>query len=113
MTVKEYIGTKLTSLSLTDADFANYAIETGVNLDDEYGAENQEVVNKGMTGLIESVMFSPRLKSISESGFSMSYDYADLGKYYMWLCRKYGIKPNDEVAAMLGISMIIDRTHDW
>ena len=59
-----------------------------------------------------SQMASPTL-SVSESGFSISYDYADLVKMYRLLCSMYDVAPNEELLAMSGISSITDKTSIW
>lgn len=113
MTIREYLNTKLQSLMLNEAQLVDFSLNSGVNLDAEYTAEVSDIVNKNMITLIEDVIFMPRPKSINEGGFSMAWDYADLGKFYMWLCRRYGKTPNTDAASMMGISMIIDRTNEW
>lgn len=36
-----------------------------------------------------------------------------IGQYYMWLCRKYGVTPDNEVVAALGLSTITDKSDIW
>ena len=31
----------------------------------------------------------------------------------MWLCRKYGVAPDNEVVAALGLSTITDKSDIW
>ena len=115
MTTGEYISQKLASFgNLSEAQLLDMSAAGGFFLDDEYVAsENARSVGIGMISGIEELVFAPKMKSVSESGFSVSWDYDGLGKYYLWLCRKWGVTPNDEVLGMLGISMIIDRTDCW
>lgn len=112
MTIKEYISQRLQAFQLADADFMNLELE-GISVDEDYTIDNQEEVNKSLIGALESLLFAPRLKSINEQGFSLQWEYEHLGKFYLWLCRRYGVKPSDDVLALLGISTIIDRTNIW
>ena len=113
MTIKEYITQRLQAFQITEADFANYVLPEGTTLDSEYTAENADSVNKSLIGIVEWMVFQPHLKGISESGFSIDWDYTQLGKYYLWLCKKYGVTPNADVLALLDLSTIQDRTNIW
>lgn len=114
MTTREYISQKLKAFgNLSEAQLLDMSFAGGFGLDDEYGSDNAEIVWKSMVSCIEELVFSPKMKSVSESGISFSWDYDGLGKFYMWLCHKSGVTPDDEVAGMLGIDMIIDRTDYW
>ena len=66
-----------------------------------------------MIKILEELILSPVMKNVSENGFSVSWDYSKTGQYYMWLCRRYGIEPDTEVVAALGLSTIIDKTDIW
>lgn len=114
MTIGEYISQKFAAFgNLSEAQLLDMSLAGGFGLDDEYETENAGIVGKAMVAGIEELVFAPKLKSVSESEISFSWDYEGLGKYYLWLCRKWGVAPNDEAAGMLGISMIIDRTDSW
>lgn len=110
MTIREYLQSKLSAFgSLTEADFA------GVNLplDDDYSDKYEESVGKALCGMIEERILAPHVSNVSESGFSVSWDYANLAKYYLWLCRKYGITPNEDVVASSGLNVIKDISNIW
>lgn len=111
MTIKAYISSKLQAFNITDADFAD--IEAlGLDLTEDIKSKVDEV-NKAIIPIIEGLIFSPKIKSVNESGFSVSWDMDGLAKWYLWLCRKYGVKPNEEILAMLNVSTIIDKTDIW
>lgn len=99
--------------NLEEADYADFEMSSDLSLDDNYTIENSLAVNKALIGTIEYMLFSPRLKSINEGGFSLSWDYEGLGKFYLWLCRKYGVTPAEDAEAALGLSTITDRTNIW
>jgi len=113
MTIKEYITCKLEAFHISEADMADISIDAGIGLDEEYSAENAETVGRSLVPFIERFVLAPRPTNVSENGFSMSWDYKDIGKFYLWLCKKYGITPDDDVVSMLGISVIKDITDCW
>lgn len=114
MTIREYISQKLSAFgNISEAQLLDMSLSGKFSLEDEYNENNISSIGIAMVGGIEELVLAPKLKSVSESGFSMSWDYEGLGKYYLWLCRKWGVTPNDEVMGMLGISMVIDRTNCW
>lgn len=110
MTNREYISKKLAGFNLTEAQWVDLA-EAGIGPDDEYTGGKSFGVT--MISFIEELVLLPRLSNISENGFSMSWNYADIGKYYYWLCKKYGVKPDADVLSLLGISSIIDVSEIW
>ena len=114
MTIREYISQKLSAFgNVSEAQLLDMSLSGKFGLEDEYREDNSQSVGIAMVGGIEEIVFAPKMKSVSESGFSMSWDYDGLGKYYLWLCRKWGVTPNEDVVGMLGISMIVDRTNCW
>ena len=108
MTNKEYILGKLCAFDINEAQLADMPID----LNGAY-EPNSPDVGIAMCHLIEELVLAPRQKSINEQGFSVSWDYADVGKYYLWLCKKFGITPNEDVVSLMGISMITDKTDIW
>lgn len=113
MTVREYITKKLQAFNPNDADLSILAIESGLALDEEYTTDNAMETGVGLVNIIESLVFAPRVTSVSESGFSISWNFDNIGKYYLYLCNKYGKTPNDDVVTMLGVSMIKDVSNLW
>lgn len=114
MTIREYISQKLNAFgTISEAQLLDMSLSGKFSLEDEYNEGNVRSVGIAMVGGIEELVLAPKMKSVSESGFSVSWDYDGLGKYYLWLCRKWGVTPNEEVVGMLGISMVIDRTNCW
>lgn len=108
MTNGEYMREKLRAFGVTDA----MLIDSGVDLTAEYTA-NDVVVAKGMIGVLEDIALAPKMTNINEQGFSVSWDTTQLGKYYYYLCRKYGVEPNCDVLASVDIPMIKDVTNQW
>ena len=111
MKIREYISQKLRAWNITDAQLED--ISSGIDLDEEYTSDNSQVVGKAMISVIEELMLAPYMSNVNENGFSVSWDYSRIGKYYMWLCRKYGVTPDNEVVAALGLSTITDKSDIW
>lgn len=113
MTIREYVSQKLQAFNVTEAFYADFVFASGLSLDDEYTFDIAPVVGKAMAQTIAEVILSPRLSNVNESGFSMSWDFSELGKYYLYLCKKWGITPDDDAVAVAGLSVITDKTNMW
>ena len=111
MKIREYISQKLRAWNITDAQLED--ISSGIDLDEEYTSDNSQVVGMAMISVIEELMLAPYMSNVNENGFSVSWDYSRIGQYYMWLCRKYGVAPDNEVVAALGLSTITDKSDIW
>lgn len=110
MTIRQYLQQKLSVLGkLTEADLA----DVGLDLDSEYSDDNAQEVGMALCSIIEERVLAPYVSNVSENGFSMSWNHDNIGKYYLWLCNKYGKTPDDEVASLLGISLIKDVSDIW
>lgn len=111
MSIREYLSTQLQSFDLNEAVMADIAMN--IDLEREYSVDVQKEVGVALTGAIEQFLFSPRMTNISENGFSQSWNYDNIGKYYLWLCRRWGVIPNKETVAASGLSVITDKTNSW
>lgn len=108
MTVGEYLRQKLQAWNVTDAQI----LDTGLDLESEYVSGDTQVQN-ALLDTIEELALAPYLKNVNENGFSVSWDYQNMGRYYLWLCNKLGRTPDDNVVAALGISTITDKSDIW
>lgn len=113
MRIKEYITQRLQAFRICEAEILDLTLTMDLDMDAEVTGDNLTKVNIAMISLLETQIFAPRLTNVSEAGISFSWDYSSLGKYYLFLCRKYGITPKEELIPMLGISTITDLTHTW
>lgn len=111
MSIREYISQKFQAWSITMSHLMDIGLD--LNLDDEYTPEVSDSVGKAMVSIIEELMLAPSMSQVNENGFSVSWDYSRIGQYYMWLCRKYGVDPNTDVMAALGLSTITDMSDIW
>lgn len=112
MTNREYVTQKLSGFGVTEAHIADLAAY-GIDPEAEYLSGQSDAVGKALCGILVELVNAPRLRSVNENGFSETWDYADLSKYLVYLCRKYGYKLDDDTKQLLGLSTIIDRTSKW
>ena len=107
MNIREYICSLLSGMTIPEA----ILVDTGLDLEQEYTPDLP--IGPQLVHLVEGVINMVAVKSVSENGFSISWDTDRLGKFYLWLCRKYGIRPGTEELASLGIGAIIDISDIW
>jgi len=107
MTNREFISQQMRAFGVTESDL----MFVDLNPDDE--ATDVSVTEKAMIPLIAKLALSPYQKSINENGFSVSWDVSKMGWLYKYLCSKYGVTPDPQVLAALGMSVIIDQTKKW
>ena len=88
MIIADYIKQKFQSfgIQLSEADL----LDISTNLEDEVTDENKEIVNYNIVKFIPNLLL--RATSISESGFSMSWNIQAIKDYYSMKCKEYGLK---------------------
>ena len=92
MTVKEYISGKFQSfgIQVSEADLLDMSVNADICPDDMMSKEYIGFVSIAIARFIPSLLI--RATSISESGFSMSWNIQGIKDYYSLLCRQYGLK---------------------
>ena len=93
MTANDYIQQKFQTfgIQLSEADLLDIVEDAGLeNGDVERDASNKVRVSVAMAKFIPSLLL--RATSISESGFSMSWNIQGIKDYYSFLCKRYGLK---------------------
>ena len=92
MNIKEYISGKFQSfgIQLSEADLLDMSLNAHKELEGEVNQECIGSVSVAMALFIPSLLARPT--SISESGFSMSWNPQGLKDYYSLLCKQYGLK---------------------
>jgi hypothetical protein len=92
MTIKEYISSKFQSfgIQVSEADLLDMSLNAKKDLEEEVSQECIGSVSVAMARFIPSLLL--RATSISESGFSMSWNIDGIKEYYSMLCRQYGLK---------------------
>ncbi len=92
MTVNEYISQKFQSfgINLSEADLLDVCLNAKISGEDEMNADCHDRVSVAIAKFIPSLLL--RATSISESGFSMSWNIQGIKDYYSFLCKQYGLK---------------------
>lgn len=92
MTVNDYISQKFQTfgINLSEADLLEISLSSGISGEDEMNPSNIGLVSVAMAKFIPSLLL--RATSISENGFSMSWDVEGVKEYYSFLCKKYGLE---------------------
>lgn len=92
MTVNEYISQRFQTfgIQLSEADLLDMCLNSKINGEDEMNEDCHVRVSVGIAKFIPSLLL--RATSISESGFSMSWNLQGIKDYYSFLCKKYGLK---------------------
>lgn len=92
MTVKEYISGKFQSfgIQVSEADLLDMSLNAKKELSDEVNRDAIDAISVAMAHFIPSLLL--RATSISESGFSMSWNIQGIKDYYSLLCKQYGLK---------------------
>lgn len=92
MSIKEYMSAKFQSfgIQLSEADLLDMSLNAKKGLENEVSQDNIGAVSVAMALFIPSLLARPT--SISESGFSMSWNPQGLKNYYSLLCKQYGLK---------------------
>ncbi|MDD3238646.1 MAG: hypothetical protein PHW47_00885 [Lachnospira sp.] len=88
MIVGDYIKQKFQTfgIQLSEADLLDISLE----VDDEVTEDNKLKISVSIAKFIPSLLL--RAQSISESGFSMSWNIQGVKDYYSWACKEYGLK---------------------
>lgn len=108
MTNGEYMMQRLRAFDISEAQL----IDSGIDLAADYVPGSRSVA-LGLIRVIEDLVLAPQRTNISENGFSVSWDTGKLGRYYLYLCRKWGVAPNSDVTQDLQIPTITDVSREW
>lgn len=92
MTVRDYIEQKFQTfgINLSEADLLDMCLNSKVGGEDKMNEDCYGLVSVAIAMFIPSLLL--RATSISESGFSMSWNIQGIKDYYSWVCKKYGLK---------------------
>jgi hypothetical protein len=88
MIISDYIKLKFQTfgIQLSEADL----LDISLGLDEEVTFDNKLKVDVAIAKFVPSLLL--RAQSISESGFSMSWNIQGIKDYYSWACKQYGLK---------------------
>lgn len=113
MTLRAYISEKLRAFGVSDAMLFDISRAADFNLDEQIEYQDPAAVGIALTYAIEEAILAPRPTNISEGGFSVSWDTNAMGKYYLWLCKKWDISPDEYVLSATNATSIRDKSNVW
>lgn len=92
MTIKDYIQQKFQTfgIQLSEADLLEMSLNSNVRGEGEMNQDCYVRVSVAIAKFIPSLLL--RATSISESGFSMSWNIQGIKDYYSFLCKQHGLK---------------------
>ncbi|MFK2432856.1 DUF6706 family protein [Bacteroides fragilis] len=92
MTVNGYIQQKFQTfgIQLSEADLLDMCLASKISGEEEMNEDCYGLVSAAIAKFIPSLLL--RATSISESGFSMSWNIQGIKDYYSLLCKQYGLK---------------------
>lgn len=92
MTIREYITDKVQTfgINVSEADLVDMINGTDYTLDNEAVDDAINVANIGMTKFVPQLLL--RATSVSESGFSMTWNIQGIKEYYSIMCKRYGLE---------------------
>lgn len=92
MIVKDYIQQRFQTfgIKLSEADLYDMCLNANISGDGEMDKDNHASVSVAIAKFIPSLLL--RATSISESGFSMSWNIEGIKEFYSFLCKQYGLK---------------------
>jgi hypothetical protein len=93
VSIRDYIQGKFQSMSITlcEAELLELSINGGLTMSSDVTASNIADVARAIAGFIPGLLLRP--SSVSEGGFSTSFDKDALMKYHAYLCSTYDL-PN-------------------
>lgn len=92
MTINDYIQQRFQTfgIQLSETDLLDMCLNAKISGEDEMNADCYGRVSVAIAKFIPSLLL--RATSISESGFSMSWNIQGIKDYYSFLCKEYGLK---------------------
>ena len=92
MTVNGYIQQKFQTfgIQVSEADLLDMCLASKISGEEEMNEDCYGLVSVAIAKFIPSLLL--RATSISESGFSMSWNIQGIKDYYSLLCKQYGLK---------------------
>lgn len=113
MTVRDYISIKLRAFDVSEAHLVDMSVATGLSPELDVDGLDPSLLAIALIRTLEDLILAPRQNSISESGFSMSWNFDAVVKYYQWLCRKWNVEPDADVVELSGLNTIKDCSNRW
>lgn len=92
MIIRDYITSKFQTfgINVSEADLVDMINGTDYTLDNEAVDDAINVANIGMAKFVPQLLL--RATSVSESGFSMTWNIQGIKEYYSIMCKRYGLE---------------------
>lgn len=92
MQIEEYIKQRFqqAGAQLSDADLLDIMLRSNLDSEASVTSDNMAKIDVAMANFIPSLLARP--KSISESGFSVSFNADGLKRWYSYLAKRYGLR---------------------
>ena len=112
MNTLDYIRQRFSFIgTITDEGASGFALDFGLELKEDIGEDEMKAIAGAVDSFAEKSLLRP--SSVNENGFSVSWS-ADAAKAFAKMAlRKYGIEPNGETSALIGLSVIKDASELW
>lgn len=109
MLITDYIKSKFQTfdIRMSEADL----LDVWTKEDTELTPDNKREVEVAIAGFIPQLLIRP--KSMSEGGYSVSFDIQAIKDYYSFLCKKYDIDDLLNSKADPDLSVISDASDSW
>lgn len=91
MTAVEFIQQRFQAFGgqLSEVEILDITLSVGVSSDDEVTVDNIGVITVAIIKAIPTLLL--RANSVSENGFSLSWDKSAIMDYYHLMCKRYGL----------------------
>lgn len=91
MTIREYITIKFQTfgINVSEADLVDMLNDADFTSSDEASGDALNVANIAMVLFIPHLLL--RATSVSESGFSMTWNLEGIKEFYSIMCKRYGL----------------------
>ena len=112
MNTLDYIRQRFSFIgSITDEGASDFAVDFGLELKEYIGESEMKAIASAVDSFVDKSLLHPT--SVNENGFSMSWSTDATKANVKMALRKYGIEPNEETFAMMGLSVIKDASELW
>lgn len=112
MNTLDYIRQRFSFIgSITDEGASDFAIDFGLELKEDIGESEMKAIASAVDSFVDKSILHPT--SVDENGFSVSWSTDAAKAFAKMALRKYGIEPNGETSALIGLSVIKDASELW
>lgn len=112
MTIGDYIKQCFSSFGeISDAGIEKFAFELGFDSSSDVNSNDKKRIFDSVKKFMDKILMHPT--SVSENGHSKSWGVDTLENYAKYMFKLYGITPDDEIASLVGFSVVKDASNIW